>query len=236
MKYEFVTVEKDGEIAVLALNRPDKRNALSIRVRDEVEKCLDELEEDENVKVVIITGVGSAFCAGFDLDEFQIPDKEHQIAIHESSERFFQGFLSFKKPIIAAVNGPAMAGGFDLATFCDIRIASEKAVFGHPEIKFGLPALYSLLRFIVGDGLAKDLCLTGRRIDAKEAYRIGLVSEVVPHERLLEECKTTARQVCETPKETLMLAKKIFNEAMKLDQFSSFIHEGNIFKDLLLKR
>lgn len=109
LRYEFVKVEKDGEIAVLALNRPEKRNALSIKVRDEVEKCLGELEEDENIKVVIVTGVGSAFCAGFDLDEFQVSDKEYQIAIYESSKRFTQRLLGFKKPLIAAVNGPAMA-------------------------------------------------------------------------------------------------------------------------------
>lgn len=217
--YKWLLVEKEGDIAVITLNRPDKRNALSSEVRRELEECLGELEGDKAVKVVILTGSGPAFCAGFDMNEFMTLTDVQMKAFFESSIGYHLTVMKFSKPIIAAINGPAMAGGLDLALMCDFRVASENAVFGHPEIKFGATPLYALLRNVVGDGLAKDLCLTGRRIDAKEAFRISLVNKVVPHDKLMEEAKAFANQISEAPDQTLKTVKNGFIEVMGLEEF-----------------
>ncbi len=115
--------------------------------------------------------------------------------------------MNFPKPLVAAINGPAMGGGLDLAVLCDVRVAAEDAAFAHPEIKFGAPTLYGPLAETIGGGLARDLCLTGRRIDAQEAYRIGLVSSVVPLDRLLDEAMAVANSIAEAPLATLKLVK-----------------------------
>src|SRR3989304_1178559 len=128
---------------------------------------------------VLVPAGGPAFCAGFDTSEFADRDPEHVRAVGESSDRYHRRLASFPKPLVAAVNGPAMGGGFDLAVLCALRIPSESAAFAHPEIKFGAPALFGPLREIIGGGLARDLCLTGRRIEVEEAYRRGLGSQGV---------------------------------------------------------
>lgn len=199
MVYEFLQLEKEGNIASVTLNRPTKRNALSIALRDEIDACFSELEVDDGVKVVIITGSGTAFCAGFDLSEMKFDDPEHTQRFTDSSHRYHTRLMRFKKPLIAAVNGPALGGGLDLAVLCDIRIASEAATFGHPEIKFGSLVLFTALSDIIGGGLARELCFTGRTIDATEALRIGLVNEVVAAVRLMEAAKRVAETIAEAP-------------------------------------
>lgn len=207
MAYEFLSVEKDGPLAVVTLNRPEKRNALSIALRYEMDAGLKELEEDDEISVVIITGRGPAFCAGFDLTEMRFEDPEHAKRFTESSDVYHQRLMHFKKPLIAAINGPALAGGLDLAVLCDIRIAAEGASFAHPEIKFGSPVLFTALRDIIGGGLARELCFTGRRIDSAEALRIGLVNLVVSAEQLLEESKRVAQTIAEAPRSGLEATK-----------------------------
>jgi enoyl-CoA hydratase/carnithine racemase len=179
-------VEISGGVGILTLNRPDRRNAISIEMRLEILECMRKWKESQTVGVMIITGSGDAFSAGFDLTEFNHPARFSEI--FETSSRYHRELWNFPKPTIAAVNGAALAGGFDLAKLCDIRIGSPKAVFGHPEIKFGIPPLVTPLRWIIGEGLARHLCLTGRRVEAVEACRIGLVSEVVDGEKLLIGC------------------------------------------------
>jgi enoyl-CoA hydratase len=132
------------------------------------------------------------------------------------------------------VNGPALGGGFDLATLCDLRIASAEAVFGHPEIKFGAPPLFTPLRWIIGDGIARDLCLTGRRIDAEEALRIGLVSRVVAGASLLDEARGVARQMAEAPQRALEATKRYLaaNQGFGFDD-SFRIEHDDVFDNLL---
>ena len=207
MAYEFLSVEKEGPVAVVTLNRPEKRNALSIALRYEMDACLKELEEDDEISVVIITGSGPAFCAGFDLSEMRFDEPEHARRFAESSNVYHQRLMHFKKPLIAAINGPALAGGLDLAVLCDIRIASEGASFAHPEIKFGSAVLFTALSDIIGGGLARELCFTGRKIDATQALRIGLVNQVVPTEKLLEEAKRMAQTIAEAPRSGLEATK-----------------------------
>jgi enoyl-CoA hydratase/carnithine racemase len=209
MSYEFLLCDKTEKTATVTLNRPDKRNALSIALRNEIDRCLGELEGDDEVSAVVIAGSGPSFCAGFDTTEFTSREPDHVKAVGESSDRYHRRLAGFAKPLVAAVNGPAMGGGLDLAVLCDVRIASESAAFAHPEIKFGAPALFGPLRDIIGGGLARDLCLTGRRIDAQEAYRIGLVSRVVPADRLLEEAVAVAKTIAEAPLPTLRMIKRL---------------------------
>ncbi len=209
MTYKFLLVQKDGPLAIVTLNRPEKRNALSIALRYEMDTCLKELEEDDEISVVIITGSGPVFSAGFDLTEMHFEDPEHVKRFNESSNAYHARLMNFKKPLISAINGPALAGGLDLAVLCDIRVAAEGASFAHPEIKFGSPVLFTALRDIIGGGLARELCLTGRRIDTAEALRIGLVNQVVPGERLLEEAKRIARTIAEAPRSGLEATKAI---------------------------
>ena len=213
MAYEFLLVEREGAVAIVTLNRPEKRNALSIVLRYEMNTCLKELEEDDEISVVIVTGSGPAFCAGFDLTEMRFEDPEHVKRFAESSDVYHQRLMHFRKPLIAAINGPALAGGLDLAVLCDIRIASEAASFAHPEIKFGSPVLFTALRDIIGGGLARELCFTGRRIDAAEALRIGLVNQVVAAGQLLEEAKRVAQTIAEAPRSGLEATKAMIIES-----------------------
>ena len=224
MPYELLTVEKEDKIAVLTLNRPDKRNALSTALRNEVDACLGELEADEGVSVVIITGAGPVFCAGFDRTEFFQREPEQLKAFIQSSDRFHLRLINFAKPLVAAINGPALGGGLDVAALCDLRIAADTAAFAHPEIKFGAPTLYGPLAEIIGGGLARDLCLTGRRIDAQEALRIGLVSAVVPADQLRDEAIASARTVAEAPLPTLKRVKR-----MIIDRYCWRYAEGEDF-------
>jgi enoyl-CoA hydratase len=224
-------VDEDG-IAAVTLARPDKRNALSIRLRSELTDALAGWADDERVRVVILTGEGPAFSAGFDLGEFGQPELARRI--RHNSTAYHRAVWSFPKPAIAAVNGPAMGGGFDLALLCDMRIASTAASFGHPEIKFGAPPLFTPLRWIVGDGIARDLCLTGRTIGAEEAQRIGLVSRVVEPGALLNEAQAAARQIAEAPQAALNTTKRYLSGNQGLGFEESFrIEHDDVFDRLL---
>jgi len=210
--YQLVTLERDEKVAVLTLNRPERRNALNTALRDEIRAALEELEADDAVSVAIITGAGRVFCAGFDTSEFATTPPA-EIFPGESATRYHHRLQYFGKPLIAAINGPAMGGGVDIAALCDVRIAAEGAAFGHSEIKFGAPTLFGPLAAIIGGGIARDLCLSGRRIDVQEALRIGLVSKVVPSEQLLDEAKAVARTIAEAPAAALRSVKAAILEA-----------------------
>jgi len=217
MAYELLLLERDPPLATITLNRPEKRNALSHALRMELADAVSEVEADEAISVAILTGAGSVFCAGFDLSEFkQDPEAFADVtaagapeegSIWTSGQLMHERLGAFTKPLIGAINGPALAGGFDIAVQCDVRIASETAIFGHPEIKFGAPTLYTILSQIVGGAVARDLALSGRRIDATEAHRVGLVSKVVPADGLVEETIAYARVVAEAPVDALRAVK-----------------------------
>jgi enoyl-CoA hydratase/carnithine racemase len=207
--YEFLMLETREKAALVTLNRPDKRNALSIALRYQIDQCLAELEADDAVSVVVLAGAGPSFCAGFDRSEFFVQTPEHVQALQDSTDRFHLRLMNFAKPLVAAIHGPALGGGLDLAVLCDVRICAEDALFAHPEIKFGAPTLYGPLAEVIGGGLARDLCLTGRRIDAQEALRIGLVSKVVPAERLQDEALALANTIAEAPLPALKTVKQM---------------------------
>ena len=195
----------DG-VARLTLNRPDKRNALSIALRDAISDQLDRLAADEAVKVVVLTGAGDVFCAGFDLREFEVDEPGFQERLWASSDRFHRTVIDFPLPLVAAVNGPALAGGFDLAVMCDIRVASSAARFSHPEITFG-DVVYGPLHDLVGGAVARDLCLTGRVVEADEALALRLVSAVVAPDEVLELAHERAGLSARAPRDVLLRTK-----------------------------
>jgi enoyl-CoA hydratase/carnithine racemase len=196
----------DG-IVTLTLNRPEKRNALSIALRDAMSDALDRLAADGLVKAVIITGAGEVFSAGFDLKEFdRLDEPAFAEALWASSDRWHRTLVEFPLPLIAAVNGAALAGGFDLAVMCDLRVAASEARFAHPEQTFS-DVVYGPLHDLVGGAVARDLCLTGRSIDADEARLLRLVSSVVPTGDVLVEADRLAAMICRAPREILVRTK-----------------------------
>ena len=200
----------DGDgVAVLTLNRPEKKNALSIALREEAVAILSRLADDDALKALVITGSGGCFSAGFDLREFAVTDPGHTERLWRSSDRFHHAVHRFPLPVIAAVDGIAYAGGFDLAVLCDLRIATHRAAFAHPEAAFG-PVVYGPLHDLVGGAIARELVLTGREIDAREALRLHLVTELTGPGELMDRALSLARRVARAPREVLARNKAKF--------------------------
>jgi enoyl-CoA hydratase/carnithine racemase len=199
-------IEVDGPIegvAVLTISRAEKKNALSNELRDEMSDVLDRLAADPELKVLIITGAGDAFSAGVDLTEFdRMAEPGFADVWTRSSDRWHRTVIQFPLPSIAAVNGAALAGGFDLATMCDIRVAADTARFAHPEQTFS-DVVYGPLHDLVGGAVARDLTMTGRSVSADEALALRLVSSVVPAAAVLDEARRLATLVARAPREVL---------------------------------
>ena len=196
--YETILVERRERVAIITINRPEKRNALNIQTRAEGAAILDELRDDDSIRVVIFTGAGDkAFIAGADIAEFAGRTALQQRAI--MLERgLFNAIDSFPKPVIAMVNGYCLGGGCELALACDIRIASNNASFGQPEINLGIiPGGGGTQRLtrLVGEGKAMEMILTGEIINAEEAFRCGLVNQVVPADHLESKTMEIANRI-----------------------------------------
>ena len=196
---------RDG-VATLTLNRPERKNALSIELRDAISDAFDALTSDTNVKVIVVTGAGDAFCSGFDLKEFAVDDDAFQTQLWASSDRYHHTVLCSALPTVAAIDGAALAGGFDLAVLCDLRIATDRSYFAHPEQSFG-DVVYTPLADLVGGAVARDLCFTGRRIDAAEALRVGLVSRVVAPGELAAAVAEVTAAIVQAPRDNLVRTK-----------------------------
>lgn len=205
---ELVRVEGPGDgVAIVTLDRAEKKNALSIQVRDQLSGALDGLAADDAARVVMITGAGDTFCAGFDLKEFdRLDDEAFAKRLWASADRYHRTVLEFPLPTIAAVNGPALAGGFDLAVMCDLRVASATARFAHPEVLFS-QVVYAPLRDLVGGAVARELCFTGRTVDAEEALALRLVSAVVPAGELGAAARRLADGIAKVPRHLLVGTK-----------------------------
>jgi enoyl-CoA hydratase/carnithine racemase len=201
-------VDRADEYATLTLNRPAKRNALSVELRDAISDALDDLAENPAVKAVVITGNGPVFCAGFDLSEFQraAGDDAFGRELWASSDRYHATVLHFPLPTVAAINGAALAGGFDLAVLCDLRIASTTARFAHPERTFG-DVVYGPLHDLVGGAVARELTIGGRELDAEQALAVHLVGEVVPPEVLPDTTRATVERIVAAPRDVLVRTK-----------------------------
>jgi enoyl-CoA hydratase/carnithine racemase len=201
-------IERYEAHALLTLNRPEKRNALSVALRDAISDTLDSLAGDDRMKCVVFTGSGSAFSAGFDLKEFAraADDDGFGRELWASSDRYHDTVLRFPLPTIAAVNGPALAGGFDLAVMCDLRIAATTARFAHPERSFG-DVVYGPLHDLVGGAVARELTIGGRELDAREALAVHLVAEVVEPGALAAATDAAVGRVGAAPRAVLMRTK-----------------------------
>ncbi|MBV9183554.1 MAG: enoyl-CoA hydratase/isomerase family protein [Acidobacteria bacterium] len=215
MQFQVIQLAREALVATLTLNRPDKRNALNFQMLDELLLALEEVERAGDL-VVILTGAGKAFCAGMDLEELRALIDKSAAQHGEDSRRMAQVFrrlYEFPRPTIAAVNGPAIAGGTGLATMCDFTLAVAEAKFGYTEVRIGfLPAIVSsILVWQVGHKKARELLLSGRIFDAAEAYRLGLVDEVVSSDGLLERAHELSRQLLDNSPGSLSASKRLVN-------------------------
>lgn len=215
MAYSTLTLEQQDQVATITLTRPEKRNAISAQMIQELLAALDEAEASP-ARVVILTGSGKAFCAGMDLDGLRAiaeQSLDENIADSSAMAKMFYRIYQFPKPVISAVNGAAIAGGCGIATLADITLAVPEAKFGYTEVKIGfIPALVSVfLRRQIGEKQAANLLLTGRILDASEALRIGLVTEVVPAEKLIERAREIAAQLIAASPTSIERTKKLLH-------------------------
>jgi len=234
MAYRTLKLESEGQVSTLTFDRPEKRNAISPEMIEELGVALDEVDRSPS-RVLILTGAGKAFCAGMDLAALKALAEQHQehhllkegplkggiprasdanLAESRRIARMFRQIYEFSKPTIAAVNGPAIAGGCGIATLCDITLATPEAKFGYTEVKIGfMPALVSLFLIRqIGEKRARDLLLTGRVFDADEALRWGLVNEVVPEERLMARAREVAGTLLEASPTSLVYTKRLLRK------------------------
>ena len=203
-----LSVERRGEVALVTLQRPEKRNALSIELRERLGEAFAELSADEELACVVLTGAGSAFCSGMDTTQFG-GDMDHRRRLVETSALAFDAVADCTRPVVAAVNGPALAGGFALCLLCDLRIAAAAALFGYPELPKGIPPSYAAARAILPATVAQELCLTGRVLKASEAHRLGIVREVVPADGdVVERGIALANRVADLPREAVLETKR----------------------------
>ena len=216
--YETLLVERRGRVAIVTINRPEKRNALNIQTRAEGAAALEELREDEGVRVVVFTGAGDkAFIAGADIGEFAGRTAVTQRDVM-TGRSLFTAIDTFPKPVIAMINGYCLGGGCELALACDLRIASERASFGQPEINLGIipgGGGTQRLTHLVGEGKAMELILTGEIIDAQTAYSYGLVNTVVAAEELEAKTMEIANRIAEKSPVALRMAKEAVKTASR---------------------
>ena len=231
MSYENILVEKRDAVGLITLNRPQALNALCAALIDELAEALDDLEADEAVGAIVVTGSEKAFAAGADIKEML--DKTYMdVYKGDFITKGWERLSKTRKPTIAAVAGYALGGGCEIAMMCDIIIAAESAKFGQPEITIGtIPGsggTQRLTRF-VGKAKAMDLCLTGRMMDAEEAERAGLVARVVPPEKLLEEALAVAGHIASLSRPVVMMAKEAVNRAYETTLAEGILFERRLF-------
>lgn len=218
---------QDGFLKVV-LNRPRELNALTWEMRRELEECFSQYESEDDIKAVLITGGDYVFSAGMDVKEMAaLPDGVIDDYFKSITSYLLKIYL-FKKPVVAAVGGIALGGGFNLVTVCDLVIASETAIFGHPELKFGLNPLFDPLRRKVGTAKATEITMLGEPIGAQEALRIGLVNKVASPERFMKEAEISAGELAKRSAKALEAIKRLSDIAPRLDKGSALEHEFEI--------
>lgn len=233
MEYTNLILEQNGAIAVLTINRPKALNALNSDTLTELSTALDELGRDSSVKVVILTGSGEkSFVAGADISQMKGLNPLEGRRFGQLGQATFRKLEQIPQPVIAAINGFALGGGCELALACDLRLASETAKFGQPEVTLGLTAGFGgtqRLPRLVGTGVASELLFTGDIIDAQEAYRIGLVNHVYPLETLMEEALTLANRIAGRAPAAVQLSKSAIQRGMNVDLDSALAYEAEVF-------
>jgi enoyl-CoA hydratase len=238
MAYETLQIETDGAVGIVTLNRPDALNALNSRLCAELMDQLAAWEGDAAIGCVVLTGAGRAFAAGADIKEMA-PQSYMDVYKADMFAAFERAVSTFRKPIVAAVNGFALGGGCELAMMCDFILASEAAKFGQPEINLGvMPGIggtQRLTRF-VGKSKAMEMCLTGRMMDAAEAERSGLVSRVLPADRLKAEAVAVAKKIAAQSQPIAMMTKEAVNVAYETTLAQGVLFERRLFHSMFATR
>jgi enoyl-CoA hydratase len=224
---------REGSVLTLTLNRPAKSNCLHPDLVEQLSGALQAAEADADLNVVVITGAGASFCAGLDLELLVSWTAKEKLAYLDAVTRVFRRVWSLPQPVIAAVNGPAIAGGFDLAAFCDIRLAAKEAIFGQAEINIGLTQIIHPLYKSIGLGRAKELAMTGQNISADEAFRIGLVNHVYSREELMSKAMGLAGLLASKPRSALFATKRLTRELIDLDTNTALDEIGKTFRECL---
>jgi len=229
----LLSLERREDVAVVTLQRPEKRNALSIDLRVELTDAFRALGDDPDVGAVVLTGAPPAFCSGMDTSEFG-GDRAHKERLVETSIGSFRAVANCARPVVAAVNGAAVAGGFALALLSDLRLASETASFGFPELPRGIPPSYAAARAALPAPLAAELTLTGRLLDADGALRMGIVGAVHPDDELMPRAIELAGRIASGPRQAIGETKR----RILLDRDRTIGHlfeeEERLLRDALL--
>jgi enoyl-CoA hydratase len=229
----YIELENKGDgIALLTINRPDALNAMNAAMLAEMAEALARVENDCDVSVLVITGTGRAFIAGADIAHMKDLSPEEALAWSQLGQKTVGMLAGMKKPVIAAINGYALGGGTELALACDIRVASEKAVFGQPEVKLGMIAGFGgtqRLPRLVGPGLAKEMLFTGDHYEAAAALQMGLVNRVVPADELLDYCLAMARRIAARGPRAVQLSKEAVDRGLDLDLPSALTLESELY-------
>ena len=225
MSGSVLLVEDIGPIRRLTLNRPEKLNALDSALVEALSDALGQTAEDTGVRVIVIAGAGRSFCAGYDLSEESGPESALD-GLTNSLDRLLEVF-DHPRPIIAQVHGHCLAGGCDLMMMCDLAVASDNAVFGQPEIRFGSTVVAQVMPWLIGARRAKELIMTGHdRLDAVEAHRIGLVNRVVPRHDLEAETMRLAQELAVIDPVVMTLTKRAINRSWEAAGFRQALIEG----------
>lgn len=233
MAYENLLLEIEDQIALLTVNRPKALNSINLATMNEMSQALAALQDDPQVKVIILTGAGEkAFVAGGDIAAMQPlgPLEARKVAL--KAQQLFNNIEDCSKVVIGAINGYALGGGCELAMACDIRIASDNAMFGQPEIKLGIiPGWAGTQRLprLIGKGKAKELMFTGEMVSAEEAVRLGLANQVVPQSELLDAARKMARKIAAKSQAAIRLIKEAVDNGMEMESRKAFIYEAELF-------
>ncbi|HKL12925.1 MAG TPA: enoyl-CoA hydratase-related protein [Halanaerobiales bacterium] len=233
MDFKNIITKTEGKKAVIEINRPEALNALNIETLLEIEEAMQLISEDKNIRVVVITGTGDkAFIAGADIKEMKDMEPVQAESFANLGQRVFNKIENCRKPVIAAVNGHALGGGCELALACDIRIASENAQFGQPEVGLGiLPGFGGTQRLgrIIGEGLAREYIYTGRYISAKRAQEIGLVNHLVKLDKLDDKVDEIVEEIIHNSPCAISQAKKAINFSANAGKTEGMEYEAQLF-------
>jgi enoyl-CoA hydratase len=233
MTFNNILLEKEGEIGIITINRPKALNALNSETLKELSQAVDIVAEDNEVKVVILTGAGGkSFVAGADITEMKDLNGVEGRDFGALGQAVFNKIEFMEKPVIAAIPGFALGGGCELSMACDIRISAEEGKFGQPEVGLGItPGFAGTQRLprLVGKGIAKELLYTCDIIDAQEAYRIGLVNKVVPADQLMDAAKKMAKKIASKGQIAIKLTKAAVNQGLEMDLVRGIQYEAEVF-------
>ncbi len=232
MNFETLLFEKRENIGIVSINRPSSMNSLNSKVLDELDRLFDEIKRDKDIYVVVLTGMGKAFVAGADIPEMKDKNTLEAKEFADKGLNLFRKIELMEKPVIAAVNGFALGGGCELAMCCDIRIGSNKAKFGQPEVGLGItPGFGGTQRLprLVGEGRAKEIIFTCDIIDAEEAYRIGLLNKIVAAEELMEKSLEMASKIASKGQIAVRHSKTSINIGIETNLDSAMEIEASLF-------